>query len=266
MTKVISLKVPDEAAGLQGRIAGTAKKAGIPVWQLLVRMLDAWDKRHGAPIGNSWAEWRDSIEAEVTTLRMKVEEIKAQGYSSLLANQVVPVQGSDTKTKKLCKVNHINQILKESHTLSSFDIFAFSAVYGKLEHDHHVRICDLRASLEWSDEQFDAVLRQVRDDGLYSLQAENTECMTDDQIANSFMDENGIRHLTIMRMPVAGDTSAELASPKRRRLKKETIAERVATSEEALAPIDLPVDTTWEPTTSETHPSKKKRGRPSKKR
>jgi hypothetical protein len=78
MTKVVSFKVSDEAANLQGLLTAAAKKAGIPVWELLSRMLAQWEQRE-PPQGESWQKWQEKMDAEVRALRGGMD--KKQKYT-----------------------------------------------------------------------------------------------------------------------------------------------------------------------------------------
>jgi hypothetical protein len=90
MTKVVSIKVPDDMAILQSRLTATAKRAQMPVWELMSRMLDSWDEAgNGAPSGNGWAEWRPVIEEKVQALQAEIEAIKAQAGNGLLVDQTI---------------------------------------------------------------------------------------------------------------------------------------------------------------------------------
>ena len=59
------------------------------------------------------------------------------------------------------------------------------------------RICDLRRHLGWSAREFDAALTSLRDAGKIQLQAGDTDFFTEEDIRESFMDENGFSKLTL---------------------------------------------------------------------
>ena len=78
MKRVVSFKIPEEAADLQVRLSITSKKAGGTVWELMYKMLDLWDQQAGDTVGDGWKEWRDTVEAELRSLRADVESVRVQ--------------------------------------------------------------------------------------------------------------------------------------------------------------------------------------------
>jgi hypothetical protein len=282
MTKVISLKVPDESAGLQSRLTSVAKKAQIPVWKLISRMLDAWEKDGSSePTGDGWEEWRADIERKVEALQADLEAAKAQGYNGLSVNQVnqsseydidfalsparppvLEVPGavttteepktgateaqSETKTEAVKaqedidlpenQVNHTPQaepttaivteepkpqrgrkkkaeVSKPEMSIES-KVSAFEAAFSKLERDKHVMVWELRDALGWSREQFDATVIFLRNKGFFQpMEGAEFGRMTDEQLNGAFYDENGKRHLIIMRTTAADVPSEATAEP-----------------------------------------------------
>jgi hypothetical protein len=74
----------------------------------------------------------------------------------------------------------------------------FEAAYWELERGKfYARICDLRRRLGWTVQEFDAMLTSLRDAGKIQLQAGGTN-FTEEDIRDSFVDENGNRKLTMM--------------------------------------------------------------------
>jgi hypothetical protein len=222
MTKVVSLKVPDEAEGLQARLGLAAKKAGIPTWELLTQLLDIWDRQHEAgepiPAGVSWEEWKADIEAEVRSLRVELDEIKAQRDNGIPVNHRIKIiESGEQEPVLLPKVDETSELdiqskeepgqagLLVNQGIES-DIKTFEAAYNKLERGQHTAIWKLRDALAWPDEQFDTTLRCLRDEGRYQLQAGDTERMTKEQIKAGFTDENGFHFLTVMRLPHSPET------------------------------------------------------------
>ena len=220
MTKVISIKVPDDMAVLQSRLTATAKRAQIPVWELLTRMLDKWDESgSGEPAGESWTEWKAAIEEKVRRLETELEAAKSQIDSGLLINKVdqnsLPAEAEPVNAKE----NQERNSLLVTQVVDVSDIEAFRAAYKKLERVHHARICDIRVALGWPSEKFDAMLRQVRDNEEYQLvEGGETGDMTDEQIVASFVDENGRRHLNIMKIPAPDEIELK---PQRKKKKVE---------------------------------------------
>ncbi|MDR2529554.1 MAG: hypothetical protein LBD04_11175 [Synergistaceae bacterium] len=75
----------------------------------------------------------------------------------------------------------------------------FKETYFELEHGNfYVRICDLRRRLGWTVQEFDAMLIQLRDDEKIQLQAGDIDFFSEEDIRESFIDENGFRRLTLM--------------------------------------------------------------------
>ena len=60
-----------------------------------------------------------------------------------------------------------------------------------------VRICDLRQKLDWAREEFDAILRRLRDDEQIQLHSGDATTMTEDESKDCFVDENGFRMGTV---------------------------------------------------------------------
>jgi hypothetical protein len=156
----------------------------------------------GAPTGSGWAEWRTAIESEVQSLKAELAATKAQERNSLLVNQrndddiipsiVLVPEESEAESQVSLPVNQDD------------DIKAFEAAYVSLERDHHAVIWQLRERLDWPRGRFDAVLRQLRDEGRYQpMQGAETKGMTETQLAGAFVDENNFRNLTIMRVSSA---------------------------------------------------------------
>jgi len=61
----------------------------------------------------------------------------------------------------------------------------------------YVRICDMRRCLNWSAQDFDAMLKKLRNAGQLQLQEGDTDFFTKQDIDESFVDENGFRMLTM---------------------------------------------------------------------
>jgi hypothetical protein len=74
----------------------------------------------------------------------------------------------------------------------------FESAYRELEGGKFfVRVCDLRRRLNWGPE-FDRMAAALRDAGKIQLQAGDTDYFSARDIADSFVDENGFRMLTLM--------------------------------------------------------------------
>ncbi|MDR1650080.1 MAG: hypothetical protein LBR71_07445 [Synergistaceae bacterium] len=75
----------------------------------------------------------------------------------------------------------------------------FESAYRALEGGKFfVRVCDLRRRLGWAEREFDRMAAALRDAGKIQLQAGDTAYFSKRDIADSFVDENGFRMLTLM--------------------------------------------------------------------
>jgi hypothetical protein len=75
----------------------------------------------------------------------------------------------------------------------------FESAYRELEGGKFfVRVCDLRRRLNWTEREFDGMAAVLRDAGKIQLQAGDTAYFDERDIADSFVDENGFRMLTLM--------------------------------------------------------------------
>ncbi len=60
-----------------------------------------------------------------------------------------------------------------------------------------VRICNLRRELGWDVERFNSLLRTLRSEGVVQLHAGDVSSMTEEDVANSFTDENNFFYATL---------------------------------------------------------------------
>ena len=75
---------------------------------------------------------------------------------------------------------------------------AFCSAFKELDQGRiFVRICDLRRRLGWKREEFDALLRHLRDEELIQLHSGDVTMMTPQEVEESFVDENGFRMGTV---------------------------------------------------------------------
>jgi len=76
---------------------------------------------------------------------------------------------------------------------------AFKAAFQELERGKfYARICDMRRYLNWGAQEFDVMLTNLRDAGKIQLQTGDTDFFSEEEIRDSFTDENGFRKLTMM--------------------------------------------------------------------
>ncbi|MDR2706358.1 MAG: hypothetical protein LBC02_11325 [Planctomycetaceae bacterium] len=66
-----------------------------------------------------------------------------------------------------------------------------------------VRICNLRRKLGWDEERFNSLLRQLRLEGIVQLHAGDISSMSEEDIAQSFTDENNFFYTTLTMKPQA---------------------------------------------------------------
>jgi len=96
---------------------------------------------------------------------------------------------ADIKPVGLPSANKSNDVSEEK----------FKETYFELERGNfYIRICDLRRCLGWGVQEFDAMLAGLRDAGKIQLQTGDMDFFTEDDIRESFTDENGFRKLTMM--------------------------------------------------------------------
>jgi hypothetical protein len=63
------------------------------------------------------------------------------------------------------------------------------------------KIAYVRRELGWSKDDFDNMVKKMRDNGLLQLQDGDTDHFTKQDIRDAFVDENGFRMLTMMKRP-----------------------------------------------------------------
>jgi hypothetical protein len=75
----------------------------------------------------------------------------------------------------------------------------FESAYRELQGGKFfVRVCDLRRRLNWGRREFDGTVAALRDAEKIQLQSGDTAYFDEQDIADSFVDENGFRMLTLM--------------------------------------------------------------------
>jgi hypothetical protein len=79
MTKVVSIKVPDDKAILQSQLTAAAKKAQIPVWELLSKMLEIWNQEErGSSKCRGVEALRQAVEDELELSRIERQKLNAK--------------------------------------------------------------------------------------------------------------------------------------------------------------------------------------------
>ena len=79
--------------------------------------------------------------------------------------------------------------------LNKFDDLADKTAVGNF-----VRINEMRDELGWSRSRFDDMLKSLRDKGVIQLMESDVTLMSDREINGMFVDENGFRQGTILRV------------------------------------------------------------------
>lgn len=75
---------------------------------------------------------------------------------------------------------------------------AFYLAFRELDRGRiFVRICDLRRHLGWKREDFDSLLRHLRDEEIIQLHSGDVTMMTSQEVDEGFIDENGFRMGTV---------------------------------------------------------------------
>ena len=75
---------------------------------------------------------------------------------------------------------------------------AFYLAFRELDRGRiFVRICDLRRHLGWKREDFDSLLRHLRDEEIIQLHSGDVTMMTPQEVEEGFIDENGFRMGTV---------------------------------------------------------------------
>ena len=78
------------------------------------------------------------------------------------------------------------------------DYDLFQAAFDKLDGGRiYVRICNMRRELGWSEERFNTLLRKLRADGVIQLHAGDVSTMTENDVNQSYTDENNFFYATI---------------------------------------------------------------------
>ena len=224
-SQVLSLRVP-EGSGLQARFTMAAKKACILPWELLSRMLDEWES--GQKELSS-----DSLLSEIKSLRADLDETKnrlaqlennvdnadnsigwddinaavasavnnVDKHGNIIIRDVQP--NADTTRKKRGRPKKEKPV--ENDSITESDVSNFDAAYAELSKDRYdVLIPDLRQKLRidnYSDKKIDALFRHVQDKGQYQLQAAELENLTQKQLKDGFVDENGFKFWGIFKIP-----------------------------------------------------------------
>jgi hypothetical protein len=212
MTKVVSIKVPDDTAILQSQLTAAAKKAQIPVWELLSKMLEIWNQEErGSSECRGVEALRQAVEDELELSRIERQKLNAK--ITELEKQVQTAIAESGKLLVLKSSLLVDQVNQGDIKAFERDIEVFEQEYSKLERDRHVLIWQLRKTLGWSRERFDVVVRQLRDSGHFNpVQGAEMGKMTTKQLQSAFVDENGLVHHIITRAAVP--TAAPMGEPK----------------------------------------------------
>lgn len=61
----------------------------------------------------------------------------------------------------------------------------------------YIRICNVRRRLDWPRARFDAMLETLRDEGVIQMHGGDVSTMSEQDVRDSYMDENNFLHLTL---------------------------------------------------------------------
>jgi hypothetical protein len=225
-SQVFSVRVPHES-GLQDRFRLAARKAGILPWELLTKMLDAYEQENPETkpenlkwVTENFALQIDMLKAEIETLR---KHIAPNVYSVDIVDNKSTEQTKRVFTSEKQNIDNVNNV--DISNTNNFDVFALNAIYGELSKSQpDVLIPDLKAKLReqgWENHQIDEVFKRVRDEGLYQFQAAETNKLSKGQINDAFVDENGFKFLAILKLPPKIQEEKTPKPPKKRKIKKE---------------------------------------------
>jgi hypothetical protein len=176
MLKLFPLKIPtDSDIGLRFKTA--AEKAGLTYWELLGRMLKWWESQPDSQLTlfPDHTKRITMLETELETLKNMVANLVTTNTQTVPAKEPAP-EANKIPDRIPCTVED------------------FKAAWESLEGGNiYVDIFALRRRLAWSRDEFDAMLRKLRDDGMIQLHAGDAGTLTPDEIADGFTDENGFR-------------------------------------------------------------------------
>ncbi len=75
---------------------------------------------------------------------------------------------------------------------------AFARAVRELDRGQmYIRICNVRRQLNWPRARFDAMLEALRDEGILQLHGGDVATMSEQDVRDSYMDENNFLHLTL---------------------------------------------------------------------
>ena len=132
------------------------------------------------------------------TIPFKKEEFSAV-LNLLLEKDAVRVKKINKECKILLLAPASGAFSLPARKVAQVSGEKFKEAYLELERGKfYVRICDLRRSLGWTAQEFDTMLTGLRDAGKIQLQTGDTDYFTDEDIRESFVDENGFRKLNMM--------------------------------------------------------------------
>ena len=88
-------------------------------------------------------------------------------------------------------------------TLPQDDRKLFREAFDQLDGGRiFVRICNLRRKLAWNEEHFNSLLRKLRAEGVIQLHAGDVSSMSEEDITQSFTDENNFFYATLTMKPL----------------------------------------------------------------
>ena len=92
------------------------------------------------------------------------------------------------------KAAEIPGVVQSANDTGEYTQENFKAAFDSLDHGRiFVRICDIRRKLGWPREVFDGMIRDLRNRRVIQLHTGDASLMTEDEIADCYIDENNFR-------------------------------------------------------------------------
>ena len=129
-------------------------------------------------------------------VRQVVNELVDSGQAKVKLNDKLEPQvySADGRTNELSADDGGNT----ASSSGEYTRAKFRAAYDELHRDREfVRICDLRRRLDWPREEFDEMLRGLRDSMTVHMAQAEERYFTKDELADCWVDENKFRMGTI---------------------------------------------------------------------
>jgi hypothetical protein len=144
------------------------------------------------------------LEAEQITVsvnaefKVTVRNVNASGSTINSESIIRPTSQSQTlATSPQTSALSVSSVLSSEN-----DCRLFREAFDELDKGRiFVRICNLRRQLRWDEERFNSLLRQFRAEGIVQLHTGDISSMSEEDIAQSFTDENNFFYVTLTMKP-----------------------------------------------------------------